>query len=610
MGTQSTLEKLWSPVPVPTYGHVKIRAVVLARKKTDASAPAPAPAHDEEDPVIESGDGPLDAYLERPRHGKHCIVFLINGQRHHAWDNTFIARELGFKHIRVRTIIMVDLDGLKPEAVADIINGSRQGFYEGGVYASIRERVIATLKDDPDLKKEEAKAEQEIADAATGDESIQKKLDELIEEHHPAGDHQAEGATPTDAPAAENGMFGRKLVRQDVVLDGTRGTTAIGPTLTIEPNVSVLRLRPDAPRTVVIRSSPPEEWANKIEVAVARQTDPALQVALEHAPDHLRLTLTFVEPKDFDEDEYPVRTKLKVFARFKSYDEVRALERDVIINPPPEPPPPRPPPVLSKSPSFLRVTSRVPVKLVPGGPSTHVRLRWDGEDSLLIGSPAPWQFVARCTSTSHTFPPITLGIVGGGKLELLLDTPAELAPLSMLDFEVEARGPAHELLRATFQGQVPPPEEKEEKEVEAKKVKAFAPQLVQRKPNYQIVIVKKKTYDLSTCWEGKSWTDHEAGYFTEPTATAPLTLYLNEDYAPLEAYRAKMMDKKLDAKTVAERLAAYKSLVLFHLYQMHKAKKRRESEAQQDPDSVKVPEDIDFREEVNRVASTIVLASK
>jgi len=32
--------------------------------------------------------------------GKECIVFLVNGQRQEAWDNTFIQRELGFKYLR------------------------------------------------------------------------------------------------------------------------------------------------------------------------------------------------------------------------------------------------------------------------------------------------------------------------------------------------------------------------------------------------------------------------------------------------------------------------------------------------------------------------------
>src|SRR5205807_1215110 len=38
---------------------------------------------------------PTDTYLEDNKRGKECCVFLINGQRQDAWDNTFIVRDLG-----------------------------------------------------------------------------------------------------------------------------------------------------------------------------------------------------------------------------------------------------------------------------------------------------------------------------------------------------------------------------------------------------------------------------------------------------------------------------------------------------------------------------------
>jgi hypothetical protein len=543
-------------------------------------------------------------------------VFLINGQRNHSFDTTFVSNELEFKYIRNRTMIMVDLDGLKQEAIADIVNGSRNGLYEGEVYAAIRERVIATLKRDPDLRKEEARAEQAIEEATSGDEAVQKKLDELIEEHHSSGDHGIEG---TDDPAepgdVEGALFGKKLVKQQVVVGGAKGPKAEGPSLVtegpiliMEPNVATLRLRPGVQRTVVVRSSPASEWANKTDVRIGPLADPALQTSLVVESDCGRVKLTYIAPDGFDEDEYPVKAHLNVFARFKGYEETRVLERDVIVvSPPPEvtDKPPRQPPVLTNDPKDLRVTSRQPVKLILGGPSTHVRLKWDGEDSLLLGSPPRWSITGRCTSMPN-YPPITLGIIGGGKLELLMDTPASIAAKTALEFDVEAIGPSGRVLTTKFKGEVV--QEENEKGDLPRMRKGLAPRLVQRKPNYRIIFVERKKYGLLPYWVGE-WTDGEAGCFIEPKDDAPLTLCLNLDYAPFQEYRAALQERKLDAKVIASRQADYKSLLLFHLYQMYKAKKQRTTEHGKD-EAVRIPEDSDLREESNRVALTIVRAAK
>ena len=80
---------------VRTYGTIQIRVVVVKPKKKDE----PAPSIDEQEP-IEEGSSPLSSYLERSAHGKQCVVFIINGQRHDALDSNFIARELTFQFHR------------------------------------------------------------------------------------------------------------------------------------------------------------------------------------------------------------------------------------------------------------------------------------------------------------------------------------------------------------------------------------------------------------------------------------------------------------------------------------------------------------------------------
>jgi hypothetical protein len=162
------------------------------------------------------------------------------------------------------------------------------------------------------------------------------------------------------------------------------------------------------------------------------------------------------------------------------------------------------------------------------------------------------------------------------------------------------------VLTTKFKGEVV--QEENEKGDLPRMRKGLAPRLVQRKPNYRIIFVERKKYGLLPYWVGE-WTDGEAGCFIEPKDDAPLTLCLNLDYAPFQEYRAALQERKLDAKVIASRQADYKSLLLFHLYQMYKAKKQRTTEHGKD-EAVRIPEDSDLREESNRVALTIVRAAK
>src|ERR1700683_3342842 len=202
------LDKSWTAGvgQADTYGSVVIRVVVVPPKESDDGTPV-LPAPDE--PLTESGSGPLDSYLERPR-GEGYVVFLVHGQRHDNLDESFVHRELGYKYLRTRTMIIIDVDGLAPQAIAEVVQGSRQGMYKGKVYDAILERVIAVLRKDPDLTELELDAEQKIAELKTGDESVRRKLDQLIEGHHVTGQGlpgQGAGGSQGAAPGQSNGDF-------------------------------------------------------------------------------------------------------------------------------------------------------------------------------------------------------------------------------------------------------------------------------------------------------------------------------------------------------------------------------------------------------------------
>src|SRR4051794_10813754 len=112
MSATKELDKTWDGAPVESYGKIRIRVVVLHRRhagEDEAPSEVLATAPGDEDPII-TGKTPLDSYLERPEHGKQCVVFLVAGQRHDALDNTFLARELNFKYLRSRTMVIIDLD--------------------------------------------------------------------------------------------------------------------------------------------------------------------------------------------------------------------------------------------------------------------------------------------------------------------------------------------------------------------------------------------------------------------------------------------------------------------------------------------------------------------
>jgi hypothetical protein len=91
-------------------------------------------------------------------------------------------------------MIAVDVDGLAPEAIARMMQGSRQGFYRGHIFAAISKRIVATLKNDPDLVRLEEEAEEAVSELSAGDDKVKQTLDQLIDSHHEHGHDFAEGA--------------------------------------------------------------------------------------------------------------------------------------------------------------------------------------------------------------------------------------------------------------------------------------------------------------------------------------------------------------------------------------------------------------------------------
>jgi hypothetical protein len=264
---------------------------------------------------------------------------------------------------------------------------------------------------------------------------------------------------------------------------------------------------------------------------------------------------------------------------------------------------------LLEEPTFLRVRSRQPVRLIPGAAAVHVRMQWNGKPSLLRGSNPRWRFRGRCLSLG-TFPRMGFGSMDDGRLEFIVYPPHGLLPGITLEFEAVADGPDGRQLRATFRGvvvtaQQPP-------DAEPRKVLAPAPTAVgQRCPPYDLKYISEKDWKNPKlpCWkEGMEWTGGDAGSFIEPTETQPLLiLVINQDMELLKNYREGMLKQKPppDPNTIKNRTNKYISHVAFHLYQMYGEYKRRQQLAAADSE-VRAPDEGEMRAEINRVGTTLM----
>lgn len=584
------------------YGTITIRVVVL-EKNTAAAAAAPTDADAEpldavsDELLPETDKVATSSFLEQPKRGRQVCVFLINGQRQHAWDNQFIVRDLELKYLRNRMLTIVDCDGLKPEAIAELMQGSRHQFYEGDVYAALESRVIATLKGDPDLRRLEEQAEDDIANLQAGDEAVKAALDQLIEAHHEAGSRPSHGHMQSGESSRDEGPPGSLLQTQSAVVEGQTGLQGDEPVLQIKPDVATLRLKPNEPRKFALHSRPEAGWKSLESMGIT--FDPPikeLQVARSAQLGGDELTLKFDESEDFDEDEYPIDTTMRASAMFAGFPETRILERRVVITPPRDRRPPKPPKPLVDEPTFIKVTSRQPIKLVIGGPDVHVKLRWDGKDELAAGNPPDWSFRIACDSPSaepHTF--LTRPV--DGKLELLIQAAIGLSPGEQLKFDVEALGPGKSLSTA-FLAQVVEP-------VSPRKTTARVLGGGQRRPPYELKYLYRKDWgnDDLTCF-GQPWSASEPGSFDPPNAKSALTIFINNDTDLLTSYRDSLLAKKLTETTIHQRINKYTAHVAFHLYQMYLRQKSALTQA--DGSAADTPTEALMREETQRVANTLI----
>jgi hypothetical protein len=527
------------------------------------------------------------------------VVFLVNGQRQEYNDNGFIVQDLGFRYLRARMMIMIEVDGLAPEAIGRLMQGSRQGFFRGAIYEAITKRIIATLKYDPDLVRLEEEAEEAVSELSAGDEKVKQTLDQLIDSHHDKGHNFAAGGGASSGDSNDSDELGFKTMNKGgivTLLPPDAGQAADYPVLMSQPASSIIRLRPNVEREIGIKSIPSGHWAAVAQFIV--ENDPRvleLNVKKEKLDDHGKLRLFFTESEGFDTDQYPVRAKVKVTARFNGIVEPRQIELAVLIKPDSY----RPDPILRDDPIKLKVTSREPVKIRLGGTDTHVRLRWDGKDSLLTANVPTWKLSAKLAGDDKPQPEMNFSEPLAGRFSLLISPRPEWQPGDKLKFEITALGPTGRELLAIFDAEVveppTPAEDKPEK----------GPRLVDgefktgtvRRPPYQLKTIKRDDY-AQPCWNSSEWTDEDAGAFIKPTDRAPLILIINEDMIALREFK-QALTKRNTEQDVQRKMNKYASHIAFHLYQMYQATVGKKDTDIDAADAAR-------GEEVRRVAMTMI----
>jgi hypothetical protein len=590
-------KSLTSELP-DNYGAIGIRVVVIKRSEVGSDPDMPEVPLDigDEEVLPLTGKTAVSGYLEDSKRGKECCVFLINGQRQEAWDNSFIVRELDKKYLRTRMLVIVDLDGLKPEAVASLMSGDRQGFFQGKEYAAVSARLAAVLRKDPDLLRLEEEAEREISELKTGDEAVKQALDQLIDDHHTHAERVSSGLEQSGEGKGQK-SFGKDINTVAVVGPQATGTETLGPYLVGIPSGAALRLHPDERAKLRVESLPATAWADvgQLHVEIKPAVDNLL-VQTSRNESRAIVEMEFEEPDDWEDDSYPVETSIRITAMIKGHVEPRVLERQIVISKPKKRKPPKPP-VLLTVPTFIKVTSRQPVSIVSGGADVHVRLRWDGMDNLAAGPWPSWTFSAICTNA--TVLPIAFTRPKNGRFEALIQPPKGTEPGTQLAFEITATGPSGATLKASFIGEIVGPPL-------PRKVKQMVPEPAsQRRPPYDLSYVSKGNWDNGTCWGQRDWTGTDAGCFIEPSQTKALTLIINEDMDLLRQYRDSLTSRKLDPATIKDRVTRYTSHVAFHLYQMYQ-NYRDTVKASEDDSSIKAPTQEEMTGEINRVAATLI----
>jgi len=424
-------------------------------------------------------------------------------------------------------------------------------------------------------------------------------LDQLIDSHHDQTIRIAEGHGAQGIEGEDENLGLRTENIDGVVslLPPDEGVPAEYPVLISQPASSYVRLKPKEKREISLKSMPMNAWPALAEITVEGDPNvPELVISQEHLGDHMKLGLVFREGVEFDVNQYPVRARLRATARFNGIIEPRRLDLRILI----KPDVPAPPPVLENPPTWIRVSSRQPVRIKRGDIDTHVRIRWNGLDELVSGTGGEWTFYARVMNRDLQQPQIVFSQPSSGVFTMLVTPRPEWEDGRQLRFAVGARHVTGKILTedafdAIVVNPVAPPDRPDK---EPRKLDEQVMSGAMRRPPYNLKFIDRDKYDSGTCWGGMDWTDDDSACYQDPTESQPLTLIINEDMSILREFRMALTRKSTESE-VERRINKYTSHVAFHLFQMYESMRDNPGADSDDTEQK-------CRAEIHRVASTLV----
>lgn len=148
---------------------------------------APAPAT-----ITIDGVGTLPitivVYKDRDENGElverrripHGAVLTINGQVHASLPTNFISSRAKLNTIAPYTLVVVNCNGLEPEAAEDLFPSSRDRYRHGEIYESVEQRLAELLREHRGLKELNARRRQEQLKDVLTDEEPLKVLQNLV----------------------------------------------------------------------------------------------------------------------------------------------------------------------------------------------------------------------------------------------------------------------------------------------------------------------------------------------------------------------------------------------------------------------------------------------
>lgn len=130
--------------------------------------------------IVVYRDRDEDGELVERRRIPRGVVLTVNGQVHASLPANFISSRAKLNTIAPYTLVVVDCNGLEPEAAEDLFPSSRDRYRRGEIYESVEQRLAELLREHRGLRELNARRRQEQLKDVLTDEEPLKVLQNLV----------------------------------------------------------------------------------------------------------------------------------------------------------------------------------------------------------------------------------------------------------------------------------------------------------------------------------------------------------------------------------------------------------------------------------------------